>query len=90
MKGLDTFQILPEGEGFAISVYLLQYYAELSFVEAHTYVWVEVFHRPADFNISRQALHSRLKNARRKIRECEVPVLEMIKPFVESAQHIWV
>ena len=90
MNDSEVFRTIPEGEGFAICVYLLQYYADLSFVEAYTYAWVEQFHRPADFEITRQALHSRLRNARRKIRECEAPVLEMIAPYVESAQQIWV
>lgn len=90
MNESKNFQTIPEGDGFAICVYLLQYYAGLSFVEAYTYTWVEQLNRPADFEITRQALHSRLRNARRKIRECEAPVLKMIAPYVESAQQIWV
>ena len=41
-------------------------------------------------NKSRQAIYSIKKKALKKISECKAPVLEMIKPYVESAPYLWV
>lgn len=91
MQETSSAVSIPEGEEFAMCVYALQRYAGLSFTEAYTYVWTEQFGRPAHvFGISRQALHSRLKNARRKIDACETPVLEVIEPYVKAAPLLWV
>ena len=90
MEDIESTIPIIEGKEFAICVYALQRYAGLSFNEAYTYVWMELGRPPHVFGISRQALHSRLKNARRKIAACEAPVLEIIEPYVKAAPLLWV
>jgi hypothetical protein len=91
MSTESSLETLPEGEEFAICVYMMQSYAKLSFMEAYVYLWTEQFRRPAHvFGKSRQAIYSLKKKAERKIEECDVPILDMIRPYVESAPFLWV
>lgn len=88
MKSTD---LLPGEKEFAICTYILQSYAGLTFNEATTYLWVYHFNLgEATVNKSRQAIYSIKKKALKKINECKAPVLEMIKPYVESAPYLWV
>lgn len=91
MSSKSSLATLPEGEEFAICVYLMQAYGGLSFNEAYVYLWTEQFNRPAHvFSKSRQVIYSLKKKAKKKIEECDVPVLDMIRPYVESAPYLWV
>lgn len=91
MNEIQPSVSIPEGEGFAISTFILQNYAGLTFSEAYAYLWVEHFRRGrSTLGKSRQAVYSLIKNAKRKIGSCGIPVLEMIGPYVRTADFLWV
>lgn len=76
---------LPDGPEFALAMHILEAHAKLTFNEAQAYIWCEVLVRPWHaFGKSRQAMEALVQRAKKKISECEVPVLDMIKPYVEK------
>lgn len=91
MSKIQPIAMTPEWEPFAICTYILQEYAGLTFAEATTYLHTSQFRWGLDnAGRSRQAVYSLRKKAQRKIDACEVPVLDMIRPYVEKAPVVWV
>jgi len=83
--------IFPSEENFAISVYILENYARLTFTEATTYIRATYLWWEMDtIGKSRQAVYSLKKKAQKKIDACKEPVLDMIKPYVSKIEMIWI
>ncbi len=91
MDEMSSTDMMPEQENFAICTYILQNYAGLTFAEATTYLWAFEFKWGlANTGRSRQAIYSLKNKALKKIEACDVPVLEMIRPYVNTTSNIWI